>query len=131
MVSKWPECWTRECEEAFTELKSKLTSAPLLGYPDFTRPFILEIDASFSGLGTVLSQDQDSGRVVLSYASRGLRPHERNMTNYSSTKLELAPCSQMGSHHQIQGSFDWVKVCCLYRQQPPQLCPDNNQSRLN
>ena len=89
VVSKWPECWTKECEEAFTELKSKLTSAPVLGYPDFTKPFILEIDASFSGLGAVLSQDQESGRVVLSYASRGLRPHERNMTNYSSTKLEL------------------------------------------
>ena len=88
-ISKWPECWTTECETAFTELKRRLTSAPVLGYPDFTRPFILEIDASFSGLGAVLSQEQESGRVVLSYASRGLRPHERNMTNYSSTKLEL------------------------------------------
>ena len=89
VVSKWPECWTPECEESFAELKRKLTSAPVLGYPDFTKPFILEIDASFSGLGAVLSQDQESGRVVLCYASRGLRSHERNMSNYSSTKLEL------------------------------------------
>ena len=86
---KWPDCWTEKCEQAFNTLKSKLTTAALLGYPDLSRPFVLEIDASFDGLGAVLSQDQDEGRVIISYASRGLRPHENNMNNYSSTKLEL------------------------------------------
>ena len=68
-----PEMWDEACEISFNKLKSLLTSAPLLGYPDFKRPFILEVDASHLGLGAVLSQEQDIGRVLLGYASRGLR----------------------------------------------------------
>ena len=81
--------WDESCDKAFAELKTKLTSAPVLGHPDFQRPYILEIDASLGGLGAVLSHDQENGRVALCYASRALRENERNMKNYSSMKLEL------------------------------------------
>lgn len=81
--------WTTACTEAFQNLKTRLTSTPILGYPNFTTPFILETDASFEGLGAVLYQEQDGGRKVIAYASRGLRPNERKMTNYSAMKLEL------------------------------------------
>ena len=83
------ERWTPSCEEAFLALKQKLTSAPLLGYPDFHLPFILETDASLHGLGSVLSQMQGEKKVVIAYASRSLKLNERNMQNYSSMKLEL------------------------------------------
>ncbi|KAK2188352.1 hypothetical protein NP493_135g04006 [Ridgeia piscesae] len=83
------ECWNESCDIAFNELKQRLVTAPVLGYPDFTKPFILETDASLKGLGAVLSQRQENGIVVLSYASRGLRESEKNMDNYSSMKLEL------------------------------------------
>lgn len=84
-----PESWTKECDDAFETLKQKLTSSPVLGYPDFKREFIVETDASMDGLGAVLSQQQENGKVVIAYASRTLRPQERNMNNYSSMKLEL------------------------------------------
>lgn len=83
------EPWSEECTKAFNRLKTALTTAPVLGFPDFQRPFIVETDASFHGLGGVLSQDQENGRVVICYASRSLKPAERNMDNYSATKLEL------------------------------------------
>lgn len=81
--------WSEECQQSFEALKAKLTTAPVLAYADFSRPFILEVDASHGGLGAVLSQEQDGRVRPIVYASRGLRPTERNMANYSSMKLEF------------------------------------------
>ncbi|KAL0161724.1 hypothetical protein M9458_045449, partial [Cirrhinus mrigala] len=81
--------WNPECQAAFDVLKEKLTSAPVLGFADFTAPFILETDASNQGLGAILLQQQEGKKRVISYASRRLRNAERNDKNYSSMKLEL------------------------------------------
>ena len=81
--------WNSECQTAFDALKTKLTHAPVLGFADYNKPFIVETDASHVGLGAVLSQDQDGQRKVIAYASRRLRPSEKNPRNYSSMKLEL------------------------------------------
>uniref|UniRef100_A0A3P9MIP6 Gypsy retrotransposon integrase-like protein 1 n=1 Tax=Oryzias latipes TaxID=8090 RepID=A0A3P9MIP6_ORYLA len=81
--------WTAECQDSFEELKERLTSAPLLGYANFSLPFILETDASSLGLGAVLYQIQDGEKRVIAYASRRLRGAEKNDRNYSSMKLEL------------------------------------------
>ena len=82
--------WTTKHQEAFDALKEALSTAPVLGYPDFSREFILEIDASLKGLGAVLSQQGKDGQIrVIAYASHSLHPSERSMHNYSSAKLEL------------------------------------------
>ena len=82
--------WTDEHQRAFNLVKAHLTSAPILGYPDFSCPFDLETDASFQGLGAVLSQKDEHGRSrVIAYASHFLCPNGRNMRNYSLAKLEL------------------------------------------
>lgn len=81
--------WTTHCQRSFESLKGKLISAPVLCYADFSLPFILEVDASLGGLGAVLSQEQGGKVRPVAYASRGLRPTERNMSNYSSMKLEF------------------------------------------
>ena len=54
--------WTHECQEAFAELRQKLCTAPVLAFPDFTKPFLLDADASNSGIGGVLSQLDEEGR---------------------------------------------------------------------
>lgn len=81
--------WTPQCLQAFELLKGKLTSAPVLGYADFSLPFTLETDASSLGLGAVLSQKQGGRNKVIAYASRRLRGAEKNDQNFSSMKLEL------------------------------------------
>ena len=82
--------WASEHQKAFDALKLALTTAPVLGYPDFEREFILETDALLRGLGAVLSQvDEQVKTHIIAYASQTLRPSEKSMCNYSSAKLEL------------------------------------------
>ena len=65
--------WSKECQEGFDALKHALTTAPVLAYPDYTQPFILETDASLKGLEAVLSQKGKDGEVhIIAYASRSL-----------------------------------------------------------
>ena len=75
--------WDGRCEEAFQELKSTLTLAPILVVPDRGQGCIVYCDASRAGLGCVLMQ---SGRVV-AYGSRQLKNHEQN---YPTHDMELA-----------------------------------------
>ena len=82
--------WMPKHQQAFNALKEALVTAPVLGYTDFNRDFMLETDASLQGLGAVLSQKDETGEVcVIAYASQSLCPLERSMHNYSSAKLEL------------------------------------------
>ena len=62
-------------QEVFDALKEALSTAPVLGYPDFSREFILEIDASLNGLGTILSQQGKDGQIhVIAYVSQLIAP---------------------------------------------------------
>jgi transposase InsO family protein len=81
-----PWQWTDVQQLAFEKLKNCLTTPPVLGYPDFGKPFILHTDASCQGLGAVLYQENDGKERVISYASRGLSKAERN---YPAHKLEF------------------------------------------
>ena len=76
-------------QEAMESMKRVLTAAPVLGYVDYTKPFILETDASHDGLSTILSQEQDGNQPITAYASRHFRPSEKNCFFYSSMKLEF------------------------------------------
>jgi len=49
-------CWTAECQEAFDELKRRLTSEPILALPTDDGTYVLDTDASDFGLGAILSQ---------------------------------------------------------------------------
>jgi len=79
-------CWTSECQEAFDELKQRLTSEPILALPTDDRTYVLDTDASDFGLGAILSQDQNGQEKVIAYASRTLGKSEQK---YETTRKEL------------------------------------------
>ena len=65
--------WTSKCQDAFEHLKCLCSQTPILAYADYTKPFQLHTDASESGLGAVLYQQQTNGTEgVIAYASRTL-----------------------------------------------------------
>jgi len=79
--------WTPECQRAMEMLQQRLITAPVLAYPSFDRPFVLETDASGGGIGAVLSQPQaDSKLHPVAFPSRSLTAAERN---YEITELEI------------------------------------------
>ena len=75
--------WNDKCQNSFEKLKTMLTEAPVLTQPVSGRPYDVYSDASHNGLGCVLMQESK----VVAYASRQLKPHEKN---YPTHDLELA-----------------------------------------
>ncbi|KAI2667669.1 Transposon Tf2-9 polyprotein [Labeo rohita] len=67
-------------KKAFDDLRHRFTTAPILHHPDPERPFIVEVDASSTGVGAVLSQRQgEPGKTFpCAYYSHKLTPAERN-----------------------------------------------------
>ena len=65
--------WTPACQEGFNNLKKALMEAPVLAYPDYSKPFILETNASLKGLGAILSQKGDDNKIcIITYTSQSL-----------------------------------------------------------
>ena len=78
--------WSEECDNAFQELKIKLSTAPVLGYPQLGLPFILDTDASNKAVGAVLAQLDKGREKVIAYYSKAMTMAEEN---YCVTRKEL------------------------------------------
>lgn len=83
-----PDDWTQECKQAFGDLKAALIEEVLLAHPDFSKPFILSVDASTAGLGAVLSQihhNSDKAQPI-AFASKSLNHAQ---AKYPAHRLEF------------------------------------------
>ena len=79
--------WDDRCKWSFDDLKCLCTTAPILAYADFTRPFKLHTDTCGSSLGAVLYQTLDDGMdTVITSASWSVTKAE---SHYPTHKLEL------------------------------------------
>ncbi|KAK3510353.1 hypothetical protein QTP70_004938 [Hemibagrus guttatus] len=72
--------WTPAAIQAFNTLKQAFTIAPLLVHPDPELPFVVEVDASTTGVGAVLSQQQGNPLKLhpCAFFSCKLNPAEAN-----------------------------------------------------
>jgi len=101
--------WTELQQEAFEELKQRLTTAPILKYPDFDRLFILATDASYHGFGATFSQlDRNRKEHPVAYASKSLTKGE---VNYGATELECAAIVWAIEHfHKYLGTAKFILI---------------------
>jgi len=82
-----PLIWSEACQRAFDDTRLRLITAPILAYPNFDLPFLLQTDASTKGVAAILSQaDQSKVERPVAMVSRTLAPAEKN---YSINDLEL------------------------------------------
>uniref|UniRef100_A0A3Q2C787 ribonuclease H n=1 Tax=Cyprinodon variegatus TaxID=28743 RepID=A0A3Q2C787_CYPVA len=94
--------WIEEHQAAFTKLKERLTTAPMLGYPHPEGKFILDTDASNNSVGAVLSQVQWGEERVWAFASCQLAPAQQR---YCDTRRELLAAVRFTRqfHHYLLG----------------------------
>lgn len=81
-----PFLWSKQCENSFEQLKKAMITSPVLAFPDLTKPYCLDCDASAHSIGAVLSQNIDGEERVVAYFSKTLSTQQKN---YCATRREL------------------------------------------
>ena len=77
--------WTQQMEDEFRYIKDSLYCVPFLIIPTEDDTFVLQTDASGTGIGAMLSVKRDTGEKPVAIFSRKLLPREQK---YSATELE-------------------------------------------
>ncbi len=98
--------WSPEALQAFQELKIRFTSAPILHHPDPSLSFIVEVDASSTGIGAILSQRYGSSAKMFpcAFFSRKLSSSERNY-DVENRELLAMKAAMEEWHHWLEGAL--------------------------
>ena len=92
--------WGPEQEKSFQALKQALMSPPVLMHPIPGKPFVVETDASVTGLGAVLLQEGPDGHEhVIEYASRCLRKSELSWDSREHEALAVLWALELWEHY--------------------------------
>ena len=91
--------WTNNCQKAFDILKAILKNEPVLLAPNFAKEFKLRVDASDTGAGSVLMQEDDNGvdHAVSSFSKRFYK-HQKN---YSTIEKECSSLIRALQHFEV------------------------------
>ena len=71
------EC-SEKTEQAFVDIKSRLASRPIFIPPDYSKPFVVAVDASDFAIVASLIQEVDGLKRPVCFISRKLTPQQRN-----------------------------------------------------
>lgn len=97
--------WSIQAQESFEMLKSAMATSPVLALPDYTKPFILETDASGTGVGAVLMQQ---GQPI-AYFSKSLSIKQQAMSTYEKELLAIVMATHKW-HSYLQGHHFIIKT---------------------
>jgi len=93
--------WTTESQEAFLKLKTALITPPVLRLPDFEQPFVVECDASGTGLGAILSQNDQP----IAFFSEALKGSARALSTYDKEMLAVVKAVRKWRPYLLGKSF--------------------------
>lgn len=86
--------WTKQCEQAFQQLKNASTEAPTLAMFNSELPIQIETDASDRAIGACLTQERDGKRHPIAYHSRKMSPAEQNYDIHDKELLAIVVALQ-------------------------------------
>jgi hypothetical protein len=101
--------WGPHEEHAFSHLKRRITSAPILKLPDFGKKFYVTTDASGSSIGGFLSQEYDEQLLPIAFESRSLSAPEKNYAVHELEALAIIYCFKKWRCY-LEGSQTVVKT---------------------
>lgn len=93
--------WTDESSTAFNQLKEALSSPPVLALPNFEKTFVIETDASSTGIGAVLMQDNHP----ICFISKALGARHQSLSVYEKELLAVVHAVQAWNSYLSQGLF--------------------------
>ena len=86
--------WTADCQNAFEELKKRVTQAPILTRFDPDKPTVLKTDASDFVVAGVLSQGELGDLRPVAFFSKSMAPAECNYDIHDKELLAIIRCLQ-------------------------------------
>nr|KYP76696.1 Transposon Ty3-I Gag-Pol polyprotein [Cajanus cajan] len=101
MLKKDGFSWLEEAKCAFQKLKTQLSNTPVLALPNFSKEFVLEVDASGQGVGAVLMQD----RHPIAYISRSFNQQQQALSTYEKELLGVMFAVQKWRHYLLPKKF--------------------------
>jgi hypothetical protein len=103
--------WTLEATKAFEQLKEVMCKDPVLTTPNFTKPFIVECDASGNGIGAILMQE---GRL-LAFEIQPIKGKDLHKHIYEKEMMEILHAFKkwhpylIGRHFKVKTDHDSLK----------------------
>ncbi|KAL0192316.1 hypothetical protein M9458_010612, partial [Cirrhinus mrigala] len=103
--------WSPSAHEAFQQLKTIFSTAPLLHHPDLELPFTAEVDASTTGVGAVFSHAVGESLLLhpCAFFSRKLSPAEQNY-NVGNRELLAIKLALEEWRHWLEGAIHQFNI---------------------